>query len=48
MVDEKTHNISEAIIENLSLTWEMYTEAIKTIPNVHWRTGDIDNLYQPV
>jgi hypothetical protein len=44
MVDEKTHNISESIIENLSLTWEMYTEAIKTIPNTHWRTGDIDYL----
>lgn len=44
MVDENTHNISESIIENLSLTWEIYAEAIKTIPNIHWRTGDIDYL----
>ena len=44
MVDEQTHNIGEAIIENLSLTWEMYSEAINGIPNEHWKAGEIDYL----
>ena len=44
MVDGRTHSISETIIENLSLTWEMYSDAINSIPEEHWRTGDIDYL----
>jgi hypothetical protein len=44
MVDESTWKISESIIENLSLTWEMYSDAINSIPNEHWKTGEIDYL----
>jgi hypothetical protein len=44
MIDKPTSKISESIIENLSLTWEMYSEAINSIPNLHWRTGEIDYL----
>ena len=36
--------ISESIIENLSLTWQMYKEAINNIPDKEWRTGEIDYL----
>ena len=36
--------ISESIIENLSLTWQMYKEAINNISDKEWRTGEIDYL----
>ena len=36
--------IGESIIENLSLTWKMYSEAINNIPDEEWRTGEIDYL----
>ena len=36
--------ISESIIENLSLTWKMYKEAINNIPDEEWKTGEIDYL----
>jgi len=36
--------ISESIIENLTLTWQMYSEAINNIPVVEWNTGEIDYL----
>ena len=44
MVDQHASKISESIIENFSLTWEMYSEAIDSIPYEHWRTGEIDYL----
>jgi hypothetical protein len=44
MVNERTYSIGKAVIENLSLTWDMYSEAINSIPNEHWRTGEIDYL----
>lgn len=44
MLNERRYGIGKAIIENLSLTWDMYSEAINRIPNEHWRTGEIDYL----
>ena len=43
MVEAST-KISESIIENLSLTWRMCSEAINDIPEEHWRNGEIDYL----
>ena len=43
MVEASTR-ISESIIENLSLTWQMYNEAINKIPDEEWKTGEIDYL----
>jgi len=36
--------ISESIIENLSLTWQMYSDAINNIPDEEWKTGEINYL----
>ena len=44
MVNKKAHDIGDSIFENFSLTWGMYAEAIETIPDEHWRTGEIDYL----
>ena len=41
---KKTHNIGDSVIENLSLTWEMYADAIENMPDEHWRTGETDYL----
>jgi len=41
---QASSRISESIIENLSLTWQMYREAINNIPEEEWRTGEIDYL----
>jgi len=41
---EASSRISESIIENLSLTWQMYREAINNIPEEEWNTGEIDYL----
>jgi hypothetical protein len=43
MVEAST-KISESIIENLSLTWQMYSDAINNIPDEEWRTGEISYL----
>jgi len=45
MLIEASFKISESIIENLSLTWQMYREAINNIPDDEWKTGEID--YNP-
>ena len=44
MNDGVGKRISGSLIEALSLTWEMYRDAIKNIPEEHWRTGEIDYL----
>jgi len=44
MLIEASFKISESIIENLSLTWQMYREAINNIPDDEWKTGEIDYL----
>ena len=44
MLIEVSFKISESIIENLSLTWQMYMEAINNIPDDEWKTGEIDYL----
>ena len=44
VMNESTSKISEAIIENLSLTWEMHSDAINNIPDEHFRTGEIEYL----
>ena len=41
---ETSSHISEAIIENLSLTWQMYEVAINTMPENEWRAGETDYL----
>ena len=41
---KSSSKISESIIENLTLTWQMYMEAINNIPSVEWNTGEIDYL----
>ena len=41
---EVSSRISESIIENFQLTWQMYQEAIKNIPEEEWNTGPIDYL----
>jgi hypothetical protein len=43
MVEAST-KINESIIENLSLTWQMYSDAINNIPDEEWRTGEINYL----
>jgi hypothetical protein len=43
MVEVST-KISESLIENLSLTWKMYKEALSNIPDEDWKTGEIDYL----
>jgi hypothetical protein len=43
MVEAST-KICESMIENLSLTWQMYKEAINNIPDEEWKTGEIDYL----
>jgi hypothetical protein len=41
---EEKQRLSESLLESLSLTWHMYDDAIKEIPDEHWRTGEIDYL----
>ena len=41
---EVSTKINEAIIENLKLTWQMYSEAINDIPDKEWKTGEINYL----
>ena len=41
---EKAHTISESIIENMSLTWKMFEDVFKRIPDSQWRTGENDYL----
>lgn len=40
----ETKSIAESVVEAFSLIWDMYTEAIETIPKEHWRAGEIDYL----
>jgi len=42
-VDPAT-SIGEALLEAFKLIWEMYDEALKTVPVEHWRAGEIDYL----
>jgi len=44
MVDKVTQSISRSLLEAFRLTWDMYEDAIKNIPEDHWRIGDIDYL----
>ncbi len=37
-------SIGEALIEAFKLIWEMYDEALATVPEEHWRAGEIDYL----
>ena len=37
-------SIWEALLEALELIWEMYDEAFETVPEEHWRAGEIDYL----
>ncbi|MFB0558832.1 MAG: hypothetical protein ACETVY_06930 [Candidatus Bathyarchaeia archaeon] len=41
---ETKSQIADTVVEAFSLIWDMYTEAIETIPEEHWRRGDIDYL----
>ncbi|MBT3284696.1 DinB family protein [Candidatus Bathyarchaeota archaeon] len=43
-MSEASTKISDSIIENLALTWQMYSDAINTIPDEEWGTGEIDYL----
>jgi hypothetical protein len=36
--------IQKALIESYSLIWDMYQEAIKEIPDIEWKTGEIEYL----
>ena len=44
MVKKKVNGIGGSVIENFSLTWGTYAEAIENIPDEHWRKGEIDYL----
>ena len=37
-------SISEALLEAYTLIWEMYDDALESVPEEHWRTGEIDYL----
>jgi hypothetical protein len=37
-------SIGEALLEAFKLIWEMYDEALETVPEEHWRAGEIDYL----
>jgi hypothetical protein len=36
--------IQESLVDAFRRNWDMYEELIKSIPNEHWRTGDINYL----
>lgn len=44
MDEDPAMNVSEALLESFILVWEMYDEAFETIPEEHWRMGEIDYL----
>ena len=44
MAELSKRPINASLFESLDLTWGMYEEAIKCIPEEHWRTGDVDYL----
>ena len=41
---EEKQRLVESLLESLSLTWDMYEDAIQEIPDELWRTGEIDYL----
>lgn len=41
---EVKQRLAEALLESLSLTWDMCDDAIREIPDEQWRTGEIDYL----
>ena len=43
-MEKKKQRLAESLLESLSLTWDMYDDAIKEIPDEHWSTGEIDYL----
>lgn len=36
--------IGESLAEAFTRNWGMYLEAVKNIPDEHWRTGDVEHL----
>jgi len=44
MAEPPKPTIIASLLEAFGLTWGMYEEAIRSIPDGHWRTGDIDYL----
>ncbi len=44
MAEPPKLTIVASLLEALGLTWDMYEETIRSIPDGHWRTGDIDYL----
>lgn len=44
MASPPVESISASLLESLGLTWGMYEEAIRGIPEEHWRRGEIDHL----
>ena len=41
---DPSKSISDALLEAYTLMWEMYDDALKNIPEEHWRSGEIDYL----
>jgi hypothetical protein len=37
-------NLVESLLEAFTLIWEMYDDALESIPEKHWRAGEIDYL----
>ncbi len=44
MDEDPAMGIGEALLEAFKLIWEMYDEAFETVPEEHWRAGEIDYL----
>ncbi len=44
MDEDSVMSISESLLESFKLIWEMYDEALETVPEEHWRAGEIDYL----
>jgi hypothetical protein len=36
--------IKKSLVDAFKRNWNMYNDAVKNIPDEHWRTGDIDYL----
>ena len=44
MIKEVSQSIIKSLLETYKLTWDMYEDAIRSIPEEYWRTGDIEYL----
>jgi hypothetical protein len=44
MDEEPKGSLVDTLLEAFKLMWDMYDSAMETVPEEHWRTGEIDYL----